>query len=204
MQTSVAVACLTLTYVALTSVGFDGVNKESGRSMSCSIRGCLRKMSALSWKARIVRSDRVMKTVVTRDYGWAGTFYFGEMEQKWKGNGGLLATLYRWSSSYGHSPGQAFAVLLLLLVVDAWLVASCGLKPASGAVYNLAEGNEGLMWGSAWWNAFWFHVVKVVTFNQPVVVPKLPLGDVISTLMRIGISVQVALFVLAVNRKFKR
>jgi Pentapeptide repeats (9 copies)/Pentapeptide repeats (8 copies) len=141
-----------------------------------------------------------------RDYGRAGAFYFGEMEQRWRESGGFLATLYRWSSSYGHNPAQAFIVLLLLLVFDAGLVASCGLKPTAGTAYNLVEGTEGMLWGSIqdWWHAFWFHVVKVVTFNQPAVVPKLPLGDVISTLMRIVISVQVALFVLAVNRKFKR
>jgi hypothetical protein len=128
------------------------------------------------------------------------------MDQKWKRGGGFLVTLYRWSSSYGHNPAQAFIVLLLLLMFDAVLVASCGLKPAAGTAYNLVEGAEGILWSSIqdWWHAFWFHVVKVVTFNQPAVISKLPLGDVISTLMRIVISVQVALFVLAVNRKFKR
>jgi|CXWL01.1.fsa_nt_gi hypothetical protein len=141
-----------------------------------------------------------------RDYGRAGAFYFGEMEQKWKGSRGFLVTLYRLSSSYGHSPGRACMILLLLLAVDALLVALCGLKPVLNAAYILVEGNGSWAWVliGAWWDALWFHVLKVVTFNQPMVVPRLPIGDVISSLMRILISVQVALFVLAVNRKFKR
>lgn len=141
-----------------------------------------------------------------RDYGRAGAFYFGEMEQKWKGSGGFLATLYRFSSNYGHSPGRAFVVLLLLLVLDAVLVAYGGIKPAAAAPYDLGAVSDGGWWSNleTWWNALWFFVLKTVTFSQPMVVPALPFVDALSSLMRIVISVQVALFVLAVNRKFKR
>jgi len=141
-----------------------------------------------------------------RDYGRAGDFYFGEMEQKWKGSGGFLATLYRFSSSYGHSPGRAFVVLLLLLGLDAAFVTLSGVKPASGAAYNLAAGADGTgpSFLEAWWNALWFYVLKTVAFSQPSVVPSLPIADAFSSLMRIVISVQAALFALAVNRKFKR
>lgn len=141
-----------------------------------------------------------------RDYGRAGAFYFGEMEQKWKGSKGFLATLYRLSSSYGHSPGRAFVILLLLLITDAAFIALWGVKPVSSDTYNLLPGAGG-GWRAfleTWWIALCFYVLKTITFSQPSVVPSLPLADVLSTLMRIVISVQVALFVLAVNRKFKR
>lgn len=141
-----------------------------------------------------------------RDYGRAGVFYFGEMEQKWKGSGGFLATLYRFSSNYGHSPGRAFVVLLLLLLLDALVVAYGGIKPAAAAPYDLVVVSDGGWWSNleTWWNALWFFVLKTVTFSQPMVVPALPFVDALSSLMRIVISVQVTLFVLAVNRKFKR
>jgi uncharacterized protein YjbI with pentapeptide repeats len=141
-----------------------------------------------------------------RDYGRAGAFYFGEMEQKWKGSGGWLATLYRFSSSYGHSPGRAFVILLLLLGLDAWFVAFWGIRNISGAAYDLVGAVDGVWWSflETWWIALWFYVLKTVTFGQPSVVPLLPVADIFSSVIRILISVQVALFVLAVNRKFKR
>ncbi|MBH0178115.1 MAG: hypothetical protein HP491_09670 [Nitrospira sp.] len=141
-----------------------------------------------------------------RDYGRAGTFYFGEMEQKWKETGGFLATLYRFSSSYGHSPGRAGVILLMLLMLDALLVSLCGIKPIDKAPYLLADTGEnaGGTFIETYWNALWFHVLRVVTFNPPIIIPRLPVGDIVSSLMRILISVQVALFALAVNRKFKR
>ncbi|MGD9852472.1 MAG: pentapeptide repeat-containing protein [Nitrospirales bacterium] len=135
-----------------------------------------------------------------RNYPEAGDFYYWEMENKLKqlsvfGKYFSLTWWYKVSSGYGQRPLQAFGVLLILLYVFNVLIILSGLS-----VDKSVQGSS-----LGFFSVFFSYTLKIVTFGSPSYFrPESIFGEFIATVARLVVPTQAALFVLAVNRAFRR
>lgn len=135
-----------------------------------------------------------------KNYPEAGDFYYGEMELKrkkywWRRYLPSLTYLYWVCSGYGQSPFKAGFLLVILLFVFTEINLQEGALPTSSAPPALL---------SNFWNLFWFYTLRTITFASPYFKPRYLWGEIVTEIFRLMISLQTALFVLAVNREFKR
>lgn len=135
-----------------------------------------------------------------KNYPEAGDFYYGEMELKrkkywWRRYLPSLTSLYWLCSGYGQSPLQAGFLLVILLFVFTEINLQEGALPTNSAPPALL---------SNLWNLFWFYTLRTITFASPYFKPRYLWGEIVTEIFRLMIPIQTALFVLAVNREFKR
>ena len=144
-----------------------------------------------------------------RNYPEAGDFYYGEMDQKRKRHWARrylpsLITLYWICSGYGQRPVQAGILFLLLLAGFTGVLLSLGL-------INMVDSSPYSVGPSFWegsgkfFRAMWAYTFRAAILGDPLYLkPQCEFGEFVTTLARIIIPIQAALFVLAVTRRFKR
>ena len=135
-----------------------------------------------------------------KNYPEAGDFYYGEMELKrkkywWRRYLPSLTSLYWLCSGYGQSPFQAGCILVVLLFAFTEINLQEGVVPTNSAPPMLL---------SNFWNLFWFYTLRSITFASPYFKPRYLWGEIATEIFRLMAPIQTALFVLAVNREFKR
>jgi uncharacterized protein YjbI with pentapeptide repeats len=135
-----------------------------------------------------------------RNYPEAGDFYYGEMHHKrkrywWRRYLPSLTSLYWICSSYGQRPLQAALILLLLVAGFSAMLLWFGMYVEENAPLEHAS----------FWTVLWAYTLRVVSFGSPLYfTPATKWGELISTLARLIVPVQAALFVLAIHRAFTR
>jgi len=125
--------------------------------------------------------------------GRLGPFYEKWSWLRWLGEHVSVTNLYRLASNYGSSYVHAFGVLILLLFSFALLFTLSGVDPnPNNRAAALAP--AGLI-----------HAVEVVTFQSPTrYVVGSGLGWFLEQVERLFVAAQVALFLLALRRRFRR
>jgi len=112
---------------------------------------------------------------------------------RWVGEHVSVTNLYRLASNYGSSYVRAFGVLALLLLAFALLFTLSGVSPNPSRNAG-ALAPAGLI-----------HAVEVVTFQSPTrYVAGNGLGWMLEQVERLLVAAQVALFLLALRRRFRR
>ncbi len=149
------------------------------------------------------------------NYPDAGLFYQGEMEMRrkqmpaWRRDLFSLPALYHASSGYGQDPVRAFWMTVLLMLLFTLCHTWAGLKLESGvqghfpnniswAVKSVGEWFSNFMYGG-------LHTLQVLTFSRNrTFAPLNWKGELLIVLQTIILPLQIALFALAVRRKFQR
>jgi len=153
-------------------------------------------------------------------YHEAGDFFAGMMEMRRrmpneKGRIRLLLWFYRLFSLYGERPTYAFGWLVLLCLVFGLFYLACGITPndtcnnelleIQRSVFSLREIFNPLFWkdyGQALLVSFDIQALgRLEPYYEVMKKPILPLLKGIQTIFG---TVFVSLFVLAMNRKFRR
>ncbi|MCL6642568.1 MAG: pentapeptide repeat-containing protein, partial [Candidatus Bipolaricaulota bacterium] len=129
-----------------------------------------------------------------RDYGRAGEFHYGEMEMKRRQLGPVGQIpfwIYRILSGYGESYGRALIVLLGMWIVFAVLFTVVG--------YTDEWGNHADLWRSLIYSA-----QSMTLFHEPNITFHNVWGKAIELVASVLGVIQIALFGLALQRRFKR
>lgn len=137
-----------------------------------------------------------------RNYPEAGIFYFGEMANKRKRHSPIrqylsLIGLYSILSGYGQKPIRAGIWLMVFLFGFSALFIGAGMEMGTAYRKPVSFFDFGTV--------LWAYTLNVVTFKSPLYfTPDSKCAEFLTLLARILVPIQAALFVLAVNRKFKR
>lgn len=130
-----------------------------------------------------------------RDYARAGDFYYGEMEMKrrqqsWPKQIPFL--LYRWMSDYGESYGRALIVLIAMWLTFALLFTLIGYSdPTTSDPPSFAR-------------SLIYSAQSMTLFHEPKIVFHSIWGQAVELIASILGVIQIALFGLALQRRFKR
>ncbi len=146
-----------------------------------------------------------------RDYGRAGDFYYGEMEMKRRqlnAPGQIPFWLYRLMSGYGENYRQALAVLIGMWIVFAVLFVLIGYtdKEMGLSVQRFLTWNpSGLGETFAdFARSLIYSAQSMTLFHEPNITFHSVWGQAVELLASILGVIQIALFGLALQRRFKR
>lgn len=133
----VSFAHVDLSKVRMTQADFSGVSfigvqwPQIGRRQSLYDEKWITETKAPEdqWRPRLESAYRNIRVSLesSKDFNTASDFYIGEMTarrkqlSRWRANLFSIPAVYRYSSRYGCAPGQAFCVLLGLLIAYALL-----------------------------------------------------------------------------------
>jgi uncharacterized protein YjbI with pentapeptide repeats len=129
-----------------------------------------------------------------RDYGRAGDFYYGEMEMKRRQLnplGQIPFWIYRILSGYGESYPRALFWLIVMWLLFAVLFTVVG--------YTDEWGNHADLWRSLIYSA-----QSMTLFHEPKITFDNTLGQAVELVASVLGVIQIALFGLALQRRFKR
>jgi uncharacterized protein YjbI with pentapeptide repeats len=129
-----------------------------------------------------------------RDYGRAGDFYYGEMEMKRRQLnplGQIPFWIYRILSGYGESYPRALFWLIVMWLLFAVLFTVVG--------YTDEWGNHADLWRSLIYSA-----QSMTLFHEPKITFDNTLGQAVKLVASVLGVIQIALFGLALQRRFKR
>jgi uncharacterized protein YjbI with pentapeptide repeats len=129
-----------------------------------------------------------------RDYGRAGDFYYGEMEMKRRQLnplGQIPFWIYRILSGYGESYPRALFWLIVMWLLFAVLFTVVG--------YTDEWGNHADLWRS-----FIYSAQSMTLFHEPKITFDNTLGQAVELVASVLGVIQIALFGLALQRRFKR
>ncbi len=146
-----------------------------------------------------------------RDYSRAGDFYYGEMEMKrlqrdkWAQ---IPFLLYRFLSGYGERYGQAVLVLLGMVLFFGLLFMFAGFSDKGIGV----SVHRTLTWEpSAWWEtmkdfgkSLIYSAESMTLFHQPSIIFQSLWGKLAELAASVLGILQIALFGLALKRRFRR
>lgn len=139
-------------------------------------------------------------------YELAEDCYIGSMEMKRRDHlrppfVRVILTFYRWASSYGSNYSRAFAVLIGMVVLTALLLT---LPPAGLMLAQPSDAHQ-LLSGLRVLPAGLFHAFEIASFQRDTLYSATTIfGRLVSMTAGILIPAQLALFLLAVRRRFRR
>jgi uncharacterized protein YjbI with pentapeptide repeats len=150
-------------------------------------------------KARLAKVERLYRHLKQnyesqRDYGRAGDFYYGEMEMKRRQLnplGQIPFWIYRILSGYGESYPRALFWLIVMWLLFAVLFTVVG--------YTDEWGNHADLWRSLIYSA-----QSMTPFHEPNITFHSAWGKAIKLVASVLGVIQIALFGLALQRRFKR
>jgi uncharacterized protein YjbI with pentapeptide repeats len=150
-------------------------------------------------KARLAKVERLYRHLKQnyesqRDYGRAGDFYYGEMEMKRRQLnplGQIPFWIYRILSGYGESYPRALFWLIVMWLLFAVLFTVVG--------YTDEWGNHADLWRSLIYSA-----QSMTLFHEPKITFDNTLGQAVELVASVLGVIQIALFGLALQRRFKR
>jgi len=149
------------------------------------------------------------------NYGYAGDFHYGEMEMRRLSFGTFfrrnlsLTAFYKYSSGYGENPGLAFFILLTFWVICAEFYLFFGLNVNKGNLinydwtFNIKCFIDIQLWRD-FCVALWYSIQQ--SFLQKSLIAEVDnmFGKIVGIIDSILGPLQIALFGLAVKRRFKR